>query len=719
MLHIFEFGGISGVPDHFFVAAKATGPRATAAGATREAALVALLAQLKGEPAVVGPELAALGKAHGLESAERPEPVKQMRAVMAAIATHGPTLKVSGPEVVSMFLEGAAAFFKAAPWKIWHDEEPIEVVLEGLRTQTYAGVIMGGAGEEFGLALYEDARSLKRSAQLARGPDDSLVAMTATEDAAFALEPMREALGLAVVPLAMRVKKGKFPVLVDEDLLALAAALRAASQLRRDRLSVEARVALHDGRQQVVRLRIAAPGSRRTQPETVVPLARHAGPQPEKVSRNALCPCGSGLKYKRCHGVQASAPEREAQRPLHERILAFGQDHFGNDWFNEAQEAFPVDTDLEAHASYRQLFVPWLLYVFRRHGEPTACQAFLAQHRVRLNAKEIAQLEGQHRDYLTAFEIARVEEGVGMELVDQLTGERVYVHERMGSRGALPGLGLLARLADLDGRVVIEGMHPNPLRPLELERVLQVAREHLKVRGKKVPLKVLSNGATDHILIQLWELALKARDREPLPRLQNMDGDPLVDVTDRFSFDEASRPALLAALGQLAEHEPEGPLHDVFVFLKKKRGTPVSEVVAGRVELRDATLSIRANSVKRATALRKRVEKALGPQIQFIERSKDSAEAALRRPRAVPDGPPVVPVEVQQAIRELKAKHYASWPDEPLEALGGLTPRKAAQGAKTKDLVRRLLQHMEQGESQSPAAERFDFAPLRRALKLE
>jgi hypothetical protein len=145
----------------------------------------------------------------------------------------------------------------------------------------------------------------------------------------------------------------------------------------------------------------------------------------------------------------------------------------------------------------------------------------------------------------------------------------------------------------------------------------------------------------------------------------------------------------------------------------------VSEVVAGRVELRDATLSIRANSVKRATALRKRVEKALGPQIQFIERSKDSAEAALRRPRAVPDGPPVVPVEVQQAIRELKAKHYASWPDEPLEALGGLTPRKAAQGAKTKDLVRRLLQHMEQGESQSPAAERFDFAPLRRALKLE
>jgi uncharacterized protein YecA (UPF0149 family) len=31
----------------------------------------------------------------------------------------------------------------------------------------------------------------------------------------------------------------------------------------------------------------------------------HRSKQPPKVGRNQLCPCGSGKKYKRCHGRTA------------------------------------------------------------------------------------------------------------------------------------------------------------------------------------------------------------------------------------------------------------------------------------------------------------------------------------------------------------------------------------------------------------------------------
>jgi len=39
--------------------------------------------------------------------------------------------------------------------------------------------------------------------------------------------------------------------------------------------------------------------------EAPAPAAKPGAPAAEKVGRNALCPCGSGKKYKRCHGAAA------------------------------------------------------------------------------------------------------------------------------------------------------------------------------------------------------------------------------------------------------------------------------------------------------------------------------------------------------------------------------------------------------------------------------
>ncbi|MDB4950891.1 MAG: hypothetical protein JWM27_3540 [Gemmatimonadetes bacterium] len=56
------------------------------------------------------------------------------------------------PEELRAFHEAAAAFYAAAPWKVYADAEPLLVGLSG--GASWAASVMGGGGMEFGMALY-------------------------------------------------------------------------------------------------------------------------------------------------------------------------------------------------------------------------------------------------------------------------------------------------------------------------------------------------------------------------------------------------------------------------------------------------------------------------------------------------------------------------------------------------------------------------------------
>jgi hypothetical protein len=60
--------------------------------------------------------------------------------------------------------------------------------------------------------------------------------------------------------------------------------------------------------------------------------------------------------------------------------------------------------------------------------------------------------------------------------------------------------------------------------------------------------------------------------------------------------------------------------------------------------------------------------------------------------------------EVQAALRETLRRHYRSWPDEQLPALGGRTPREAVQDADGREAVQALLRQFERDmKRQDPA----------------
>jgi hypothetical protein len=80
---------------------------------------------------------------------------------------------------------------------------------------------------------------------------------------------------------------------------------------------------------------------------------------------------------------------------------------------------------------------------------------------------------------------------------------------------------------------------------------------------------------------------------------------------------------------------------------------------------------------------------------------------------------PIDTPEAAQLVLELKRRHYTAWLDEPIPALGDLTPREAARRPATRRQLELLLQDMEQAEGRGPAEQGFDFGWVRGELGLE
>ncbi len=107
-----------------------------------------------------------------------------------------------------------------------------------------------------------------------------------------------------------------------------------------------------------------------------------------------------------------------------------------------------------------------------------------------------------------------------------------------------------------------------------------------------------------------------------------------------------------------------------------------------------------------------------GPAPPPRSRALGSSGAGEHSPPSEPEDE--LPPEVQQRlVRDLKERHYADWPDQPLPALGGKTPRDAARTRRGRAQVDLLLRQFEHSEGRLPPGERFDISDLRAQLRLQ
>ena len=210
--------------------------------------------------------------------------------------------------------------------------------------------------------------------------------------------------------------------------------------------------------------------------------------------------------------------------------------------------------------------------------------------------------------------------------------------------------------------------------------------------------------------------------QNPLPQLRTTDGEEFALIADHYRLaSKAARATVEAELAKMPDVQVPAPgdRERRYAVVRDLGGDmAMASKLIGTIVVKAREIVVETNSRDRADGLRERIETTFGDLVHFGRRQERSvgeamAEMAGHAGQALPalEGP-----EIDAVLRAFKARHYATWADERLPALDGLTPRQAAAKPKYRVRLGRLLEEMERGESQEEPGRRFDFGAIRRTL---
>ena len=473
--------------------------------------------------------------------------------------------------------------------------------------------------------------------------------------------------------------------------------------------------------------------------------------------RNDPCPCGSGKKYKRCCLAEtvpalpaAARSIRDLQRPLEDTMLRFAREALGDDALDRAASAFGEErADAAGEDPDLALFLPWFLYTWMpepvrvaarpsRDPDPTTdtiAARLLAERRATLGVTAARFIEATIRAPFSFHDVIATDPGRTIRLRDIFLDREADVAEESGSRMLQPGDILYGRVVAIDGVHLLIGSGSVVIPPIEKGPLLGF-RERIR--------SAFGTMTAGHLHIgepQLRSLYLAVADRllhPAAPVLQNTDGDPILLQTIRYEIEspeEAFRAlkdlALAADDEELlaeARRDASGALVAVrFPWLKRgnRKHKSWESTVLGEIVIEGTSLRISVNSARRAKRIRREVGKRLTGHARHVATSIQPQEALWKEARKDRGAKTVRGGETEEfeqtpegaaILREVMSRHYETWPDEPVPALGGKTPRQAVKDPAGREMVEALLLQFERDERRRPEAVRYDFNRLRERL---
>ena len=452
------------------------------------------------------------------------------------------------------------------------------------------------------------------------------------------------------------------------------------------------------------------------------------------ISRNDPCPCGSGRKYKKCHGLGDTATEppevkraaslkqaraaslKQADVELTSRLMEFAKSRFGPDWLHEGLDADGFSTDDPDWEVNMPFLLPWYLHSRPLEEGGTLAEAWRGSQRRPLRTDEQLLLDAYRNSWASVWEVSEAVPGTGSRLEDLLTRDRRFSLDVASSRTLKRFDGLFGFVLDCDGVCFFGGVNGQSLPPHGVELVMKSARRLCGVRTRAVTRTKLQDPELQLDLLDLWNGVADAMMNRPAPVLSNTDGDPMVPTTDDFELVGQHEVVAARLAGIPGVEEPEAMGSDT-VFVVTRSGNSVHEslnnTIIGNIRLSSTRLFIETNSTRRADALRSSVDRELAGMIRFRLRKEDNADkmmAELRAsPRKAPPPASAMPPEAVAALREYRERYMRDWLDMSIPMFGGLTPREAAKSKKERPRLDALLKQMYQDEERLPAEQRIDL----------
>ncbi len=450
-----------------------------------------------------------------------------------------------------------------------------------------------------------------------------------------------------------------------------------------------------------------------------------------KAGRNDPCPCGSGKKYKKCcllkeeprpaaaaldeppdvRRMASSALMRFASSPEHAKTFAAAFREF----YAEIGPGLADDAQLADDEQVK--FTSYLLFDHTLEDGRTLAETFLQRGSGPVRAAEQRMIRRWTRTCLRPYEVEDVVREQGLRLRNLWNDETVFVTERAATLQLTKWDLLVARVApEDDGTLRFEGglyVLPSRIKQRLVDTLREEERRLRRVDpglGEEAFFKRCAP-----LFHRIWRAEAAPR---PMPTLVTAEGDPM--VFGKVVFDVFDRAAVAAALDGHADlsREEDGE----YAWLEEADDGFTRSL--GHIVLEEGRLVLEVTSRQRADRGRHLIEECGGTALRHRATQFEGVEKALERHASKPREPiPAgIPPEVAaQLVLEYKERHYATWPDEPLPALDGKTPRAAARSKKLTPRLMDLLKEMENMESRAerPDNPAYDFGRLWSELGLE
>ncbi|HRE91973.1 MAG TPA: DUF2384 domain-containing protein, partial [Myxococcota bacterium] len=288
------------------------------------------------------------------------------------------------------------------------------------------------------------------------------------------------------------------------------------------------------------------------------------------------------------------------------------------------------------------------------------------------------------------WEVIAITRGQGFTARDLLTHEERFIRDVAASRSASERVVLCARIVTVGETSWISAADLVALGPLDADDARLLACERLDLpRTKAVALAKVLAPKVQWTLPRIWTEHREAVHARPLPELRTPAGEDLLIVEDGYTLDGPEVEAALSAIPGMERPAKAGGSWT----LRSGDGSFQTTSIARELQHWNAT-SFTLEQADRARAV---LEEAFGEEVQHLGRAIERLPD--RRPAATLPGlsgsQPSTP-EVAAAILRFKAAHYGTWPDHPLPALEGKTPRQAMRTQKGRAKVERLLAELRQ-----------------------
>jgi len=147
---------------------------------------------------------------------------------------------------------------------------------------------------------------------------------------------------------------------------------------------------------------------------------------------------------------------------------------------------------------------------------------------------------------------------------------------------------------------------------------------------------------------------------------------------------------------------------------------PIGRRVLGSVTLTPTTLEAETMSERRLDRCHVRLEELLGARIQLLETRTKSVEMAISESAPAEHQEPIIPPP--EFVAEMEERMLRQWIDEPIPALGGLTPREAVKTPEGREKVLELIEQsreMQRAASQVPGMFAPDYGKVKEMLDLD